>query len=88
MGEGKHGAMIDRVEIPAVATDSGLSAEIVEKDFILGWRLAGICAQPAAPTAGPTPVAPPSDTRRKSNPHKQKKKSPCLTFRATVAPVE
>ncbi len=38
--------MIDRAEILAVATDLGLSPEVVEKDYILGWLLAGIYAQP------------------------------------------
>lgn len=37
--------MIDRTEILAVATDLGLSPEVVEKDYILGWLLAGIYAQ-------------------------------------------
>lgn len=36
--------MIDRGEILAVATDLGLAAEIVEKDYVLGWLLKGIYA--------------------------------------------
>lgn len=39
--------MIDRAEILAVATDLSLSPEVVEKDYVLGWLLAGIHAQPA-----------------------------------------
>ena len=39
--------MIDAAEIQAVATDLGLSAEVVEKDYVLGWLLAGIYAHPA-----------------------------------------
>jgi len=39
--------MIDRAEILAFATDLGLSPEVVEKDYALGWLLAGIYAQPA-----------------------------------------
>jgi predicted nucleotidyltransferase component of viral defense system len=39
--------MIDRNEILAVATDLSLSPEVVEKDYILGWLLAGIYAQAA-----------------------------------------
>lgn len=34
--------MIDRSEILASATDLGLSPDIVEKDYVLGWLLAGI----------------------------------------------
>ena len=39
--------MIDRGEILAVATDLGLSPEIVEKDYVLGWLLNGIYDHPA-----------------------------------------
>jgi predicted nucleotidyltransferase component of viral defense system len=39
--------MIDRAEILAVATDLSLSPEVVEKDYVLGWLLAGIYAQPS-----------------------------------------
>ncbi len=39
--------MIDRTEILAIATDLGLSPEVVEKDYVIGWLLAGIYAQPA-----------------------------------------
>ena len=34
--------MIDRSEILEVATDLSLAAEVVEKDYTLGWLLAGI----------------------------------------------
>jgi hypothetical protein len=43
--------MIDRTEILAVATDLSLSADVVEKDYVLGWLLAGIYAHPEL---GPT----------------------------------
>ena len=39
--------MIDLAEIQAVSTDLGLSPEVVEKDYVLGWLLAGIYAHPA-----------------------------------------
>ncbi len=38
--------MIDRGEILAVATELSLSPDIVEKDYVLGWLLAAIYAQP------------------------------------------
>lgn len=43
--------MIDRGEILAVATDLGLSPEIVEKDYVLGWLLKGIYNHPALSSA-------------------------------------
>lgn len=36
--------MIDASEILAVATDLGLTPDVVEKDYVLGWLLAGIYA--------------------------------------------
>jgi predicted nucleotidyltransferase component of viral defense system len=36
--------MIDRSEILAVAGDLSLTADVVEKDYVLGWLLAGIYA--------------------------------------------
>jgi predicted nucleotidyltransferase component of viral defense system len=36
--------MIDRAEILAIATDLSLSHDVVEKDYVLGWLLAGIYA--------------------------------------------
>lgn len=39
--------MIDRAEILAVATDLSLAPEVVEKDYVLGWLLAGIYAHEA-----------------------------------------
>jgi len=36
--------MIDLAEIQAISTDLGLSPEVVEKDYVLGWILAGINA--------------------------------------------
>jgi len=43
--------LIDRGEILAVATDLGLSPEIVEKDYVLGWLLKGIYNHPALSSA-------------------------------------
>jgi hypothetical protein len=37
--------MIDRREILDVARDLGLEARVVEKDYVLGWLLAGIHSQ-------------------------------------------
>ena len=37
--------MIDRREILDVARDLGLQAQVVEKDYVLGWLLAGIYRQ-------------------------------------------
>ncbi len=37
--------MIDRREILDVARDLGLQAQVVEKDYVLGWLLAGIYSQ-------------------------------------------
>ena len=42
--------MIDRAEILRLANEFGLEARIVEKDYILGWVLAGIYRDP--PIAG------------------------------------
>lgn len=39
--------MIDRGEILEVAGDIGLRPDVVEKDYILGWLLAGISAHPS-----------------------------------------
>ena len=36
--------MIDRAEILALATDLSLAPDVVEKDYVLGWLLAGIYA--------------------------------------------
>ena len=43
--------MIDVAEIQAIATDLALSPEVVEKDYVLGWLLAGIAAHPAMATS-------------------------------------
>jgi predicted nucleotidyltransferase component of viral defense system len=43
--------MIDVAEIQATATDLGLSPEVVEKDYVLGWLLAGIYAHPTMSTS-------------------------------------
>jgi predicted nucleotidyltransferase component of viral defense system len=39
--------MIDRAEILAASTDLGLEPRVVEKDYVLGWLLAGIYAHEA-----------------------------------------
>lgn len=38
--------MIDRGEILSVASDLSLTADVIEKDYVLGWLLAGIFAHP------------------------------------------
>ena len=38
--------MIDRAEILRLANEFGLEARIVEKDYILGWVLAGVFRDP------------------------------------------
>ncbi len=38
-------AMIDRAEILAVATELSLTPDVIEKDYVLGWLLAGINTQ-------------------------------------------
>lgn len=43
--------MIDRSEILAVATDLSLSPDVVEKDYVLGWLLAGIYSNEALASA-------------------------------------
>ena len=43
--------MIDRAEILDVATDLSLPHDIIEKDYVLGWLLAGIYAQDALASA-------------------------------------
>src|SRR5580698_2774390 len=43
--------MIDRGEILSVATDLSLTPDVVEKDYVLGWLLAGIAAHPAMATS-------------------------------------
>ena len=39
--------MIDRQEILELAREFGLDANVIEKDYVLGWLLAGISAHPA-----------------------------------------
>ena len=39
--------MIDRSEILAVAGDLSLTPDVIEKDYVLGWLLAGISAHQA-----------------------------------------
>ena len=39
--------MIDRREILATAASLGLRPNVVEKDYVLGWLLAGIYQHPA-----------------------------------------
>ena len=40
--DGDESSVIDRAEILRLANEVGLEARIVEKDYILGWVLAGI----------------------------------------------
>ena len=39
--------MIDRSEVLTIAGERNLRVDMVEKDYILGWMLAGIFAHPA-----------------------------------------
>ncbi len=38
--------MIDRQEVMDFAREFGLSVQVIEKDYALGWLLAGIAAHP------------------------------------------
>ncbi len=38
--------MIDRQEVMDFAREFGLAAQVIEKDYTLGWLLAGIAAHP------------------------------------------
>jgi predicted nucleotidyltransferase component of viral defense system len=38
--------VIERQEILSMASDLSLAPEVVEKDYVLGWILAGIYADP------------------------------------------
>ena len=38
--------MIDRQEVMEFAREFGLAPQVIEKDYVLGWMLAGIAAQP------------------------------------------
>jgi len=38
--------MIDRTELIRVANELGLEPRVVEKDYLLGWLLAGIYRDP------------------------------------------
>jgi hypothetical protein len=44
-------AMIDRTELLRLANELGLEARVVEKDYVLGWVLAGIARDPALVSA-------------------------------------
>lgn len=46
--------MIDRREILDFSRETGLSADIVEKDYVLGWLLAGIYNHPDQASASRT----------------------------------
>jgi len=50
--------MIDRRELLDMATKMSLQPHVVEKDYALGWMLAGINAHPASGTAGYSRAAP------------------------------
>ena len=43
--------MIDRSEILAVAADNSLAPDVIEKDYVLGWLLAGIFRNPTLASA-------------------------------------
>jgi predicted nucleotidyltransferase component of viral defense system len=43
---GDKSTVIDRAEILRLANEFGLEARIVEKDYVLGWVLAGISRDP------------------------------------------
>ena len=47
VGSGKKDYMISKKEIMAVAGQVGLTPNIVEKDYVLGWLLAAISSNPA-----------------------------------------
>lgn len=38
--------LIDRQEVMDFAREFGLAAQVIEKDYTLGWLLAGIAAHP------------------------------------------
>jgi hypothetical protein len=42
--------MIDRQEILEFAREVGLDPNVVEKDYVLGWMLAGIAQHPQTQT--------------------------------------
>jgi hypothetical protein len=44
--DGEKTVVIDRAEILRLANEFGLEARIVEKDYLLGWVLAGIYRDP------------------------------------------
>ena len=44
--DGEKSVVIDRAEILRLANEFGLEARIVEKDYMLGWVLAGIYRDP------------------------------------------
>jgi predicted nucleotidyltransferase component of viral defense system len=44
--DGEKTIVIDRAEILRFANEFGLEARIVEKDYLLGWVLAGIYRDP------------------------------------------
>ena len=39
--------MIDRSEVLTIAGERGLRVDMIEKDYVLGWMLAGIFAHPS-----------------------------------------
>ncbi|HEY7337633.1 MAG TPA: hypothetical protein VH639_22265 [Bryobacteraceae bacterium] len=43
--------MIDHAELLRLANEVGLEARIVEKDYVLGWLLAGVFRDPALAAA-------------------------------------
>ena len=43
--------MIDRAEVLTIAGERDLRVDMIEKDYVLGWLLAGICAHPTLGSA-------------------------------------
>lgn len=46
MGSGEKGQMVSKREIMTVADQVGLTPNIVEKDYVLGWLLAAVDNSP------------------------------------------
>jgi hypothetical protein len=44
---GDEGDVIDRAEILRLANELRLEARVIEKDYVLGWVLAGVFRDPA-----------------------------------------
>ena len=55
--------MIERQEVMSLATDLSLAAGVIEKDYVLGWILAGIYADPELPVRALRQEVQPPDER-------------------------